>query len=291
MNRYRILLFIFSSLFCQPGVAQKTAGIKTSADKSRILIGEPLVLTVEITTAANNSLPIPEMGSFEHFEFLQPVRVDSIFKAGNKTIKIICTLTSFDSGRWVIPAIALNSKIKSEPVPVDVVFAAFNPQQDYHDIKDIIEVKPGKEKKNWLWYVLAAAVVVPMFIYFLLRKKKPAAPALQQPALNAYEEAMKQLAGLEKNKLEAKELHTRLVDVFRLYVLRKKNILSLQKTTDGLVGQLQSVITEKEYFIQLQQALRLSDYVKFAKYTPSSEDNSGAIESIKNTIRYIEQND
>jgi hypothetical protein len=101
---------------------------------------------------------------------------------------------------------------------------------------------------------------------------------------------MKQLAGLEKNKLEAKELHTRLVDVFRLYVLRKKNIISLQKTTDGLVGQLQYVITEKEYFIQLQQALRLSDYVKFAKYTPSSEDNRGAIESIKNTIRYIEQN-
>jgi hypothetical protein len=90
------------------------------------------------------------------------------------------------------------------------------------------------------------------------------------------------LNSLQEQNLAAKDYHTRLVDIFRLYVLKKKNILSLQKTTDNLVVQLRPVISSPEVFNQVQQALRLSDFVKFAKYIPSAEDNQSAFMQLKN---------
>ena len=261
--------------------------IRASVDKNKILIGEPLLLTVEASFPGSFKTSFFDIDTFPHFEFLKPVQIDSFSEASSKGIKAIYTLTSFDSGHWVIPAIALNSKVKSDTIPVDVVFSDFNPEQNYHDIKDIIEIKP-KEEKDWLWYAIAATAVVLVLIYFLARKKKQPqkTPA---PALNAYEDAMKQLALLQKEKLPGKEYHTKLVDIFRLYVLRKKNVLSLQKTTDDLVRQLKTILKENEIYNHLQQSLQLSDFVKFAKYTPTAEDDNAAFSTIKKTIQYIEQ--
>jgi hypothetical protein len=287
LTRIFILLFV---IFYHPAAAQQGVSIKASTDKNKILIGEPLKLTIEIISPDKIKLSFPAIDSIPHFEFSQPPQLDSIFEGGQRAIKTIYTLTSFDSGRWVIPAFALSSKIKSEPLPVDVVFSEFNPDQDYHDIKDIIEVKPKDEKKNWLWYAMAAMVVALGLIYYLTRKKKQPAAAPPPPPINAFEDAMEQLSKLQKQSLEGKEFHTRLVDIFKLYVLRKKNVLSLQKTTDDLVMQLRTIMLDKEQYAVMQQALRLSDFVKFAKYIPSAEDNSSAFNSIKKTIQSIEQN-
>jgi len=267
--------------------AQVSSSIKASVDKNRILIGEPLLLTIEASFPATLKTNFFDIDSIPHFEFLKPAQIDSFSEANSKGIKVIYTLTSFDSGHWVIPVFVLNSKTKSDTIPVDVVFSDFNPEQNYHDIKDIIEVKP-KEKKDWLWYAIAGTVVVLLLIYLLLRKKKQPVKTVE-PALNAYEDAMKQLGLLQKEKLSAKEYYTKLVDIFRLYVLRKKNILSLQKTTDDLVRQLKAIIKEDRVYIQMQQVLQLSDFVKFAKYLPTVDDDGMAFNTIKKTIQHIEQ--
>ncbi len=80
---------------------------------------------------------------------------------------------------------------------------------------------------------------------------------------------MKQLEQLQRDKPETKLYYSKLTDIFRLYIFQKKGILSLQKTTDDLVIQLKSLNLNKEQFDKLSQSLRLSDFVKFAKYIPS----------------------
>lgn len=287
LTRIFILLFV---IFYHPATAQQGVSIKSSVDKNKILIGEPLKLTVEITVPEKENFLSPAIDSIAHFEFLQPSQSDSIFEGGNKAIKTIYTLTSFDSGQWVIPAFAVTKKIKTEAITVDVTYSEFNREQDYHDIKDIIEVEPKEEKKNWLWYAIAATAVVLGIMYYFLRKKKQPPPAAPVQVINAFEEAMEQLTALQKKGLQGKEFHTRLVDIFKLYVLRKKNILSLQKTTDDLVLQLRTVMHDKDLYAEMQQALRLSDFVKFAKYVPTAEDDNGAFSSIKKAIQSIEQN-
>lgn len=284
---YKIFLFLLFTGFTIAAGAQVTASIKASVDKNKILIGQPLLLTIEASFPATLKTNFPDIDSIAHFEFLKPAQVDSFSEANSKGVKAIYTLTSFDSGHWVIPAFALNSKVKSDTIPVDVIFSDFNPEQNYHDIKDIIEVKP-KEEKDWLWYAIAGTVAVLVLIYFLLRKKKSPVK-VADPALNAYDDAMKQLSLLQKEKPQGKEYYTRLVDIFRLYVLRKKNILSLQKTTDDLVRQLKSIIKEDEIYNRLQQSLQLGDFVKFAKYPPTAEDDNVSFNTIKKTIQHIEQ--
>ena len=53
--------------------------------------------------------------------------------------------------------------------------------------------------------------------------------------------------------------------------------------------QLKSLNLNKEQFDKLSQSLQLSDFVKFAKYIPSAEDNQSAFNAIKKTIEHIEQ--
>jgi LPXTG-motif cell wall-anchored protein len=284
-NRFVFLLILLVSV--NSSTAQKSFKITYAIDKGKILIGEPLQLTLEAVVPADFKTDFYAIDSIEHFEFLKPVQVDSSVGDNKKTIKAIYTLTSFDSGHWVIPSFVLNSKVKSDTIPVDVVFAAFNPEQDYHDIKDIIEVKE-KTKKDWLWYAVAGTVLILLLIYFLLKKRKNPVP-VAAPAINAYEDALKQLAELKKQNLAGKDFHTRLVEIFKLYVLRKKNILSLQKTTEDLGMQLRVIIKDPEMYNQLQQTLRLSDFVKFAKYNSNAEEDQHSLLIIKNTISQIEE--
>ncbi len=287
-----ILFKIFSLLFffvCVATInAQTNTTIKATVDKNRILIGESLQLTVETDLSSESIKLFKEFGNIPHFELLDKPTLDTTIKNGASFLRAVYKLTSFDSGHWVIPSLSLSKKIRTDTIPVDVVFSEFNPEQDYHDIKDIIEVEE-KEKKNWIWYAVAGTILGLLLIYFFLKKKKTPAHVVTLPSLNALEEAIRQLSILQKENLSGKPYHTKLVDIFRLYVLRKKNILSLQKTTDDLVIQLKPIINDNEIYNQLQQALRLSDYVKFAKYTPADDDDRIAFETILKTIKTIEQ--
>ncbi len=131
-------------------------------------------------------------------------------------------------------------------------------------------------------------MLVIILLIYLLRKKKPVVEA-DAPVIDPYQEAMEQLDRLRRDKLDQKQYYSRLVDIFRMYVFRKKDIHSLQKTTDDLVIQLRGIQISKEQFEKLSQALRLSDFVKFAKYVPSAEDNTIVFEAIKKAIIEIEQ--
>jgi hypothetical protein len=100
---------------------------------------------------------------------------------------------------------------------------------------------------------------------------------------------MNALAKLKASPPPAKEYYSRLIDIFRLYVYKKKGVLSLQKTTNDLVVQIQSLNMAKDPFDRLAQSLRMGDFVKFAKYIPVQEDDRIAFENIKQGITEIEQ--
>jgi len=134
-----------------------------------------------------------------------------------------------------------------------------------------------------------AFAVVGLVVLAAAKKPQPApAPAM---LVSPFEEAMKQLELLDQYKPETKQYHSGLTDIFRRYIFRKKGILSLQKTTDDLVLQLKGLELDKGQFDRLAQALRLSDFVKFAKYLPAAEDDANCFREIKHAIMTIEKTD
>ncbi len=292
MIRKEFYKIIFTSIYLIAALltaAQSGTTVKATVDKNQILIGEPIQLRLEVNIPESESIRFFSLDSIPHFEFLEAGKTDTVNTSSGTRITRIIPITSFDSGHWVIPSFSLAENLQTDTIPVDVGFSAFNPEQPYHDIKDIIEVDPPKKKQQWWWYVAGAGVILLILIIYLLTRKKPVVAAVPKSLVNPYEEAMKQIAALERNKPEAKQYYSELTDIFRLYVFRKKGILSLQKTMDDMMIQLKGLNMKKESFDQLSQALRLSDFVKFAKYIPGPEDDTIVLNAIKRSIQEIEQ--
>jgi LPXTG-motif cell wall-anchored protein len=288
---FRNTLFIF--LWITTGLnalGQSAATIKATVDKNRILIGEPALLTIEVQIPEKEPIRFISMDSIEHFEWLDKPVIDTIGNSSGTLLRGVYPITSFDSGRWVIPSFELSGGLKTDSIPMEVVFSDFDPKADYHDIKDILEADPEKKDKEWWWYVAGGGLLLLGLLVYFLRKKKPV-PVAEKPVeiINAWEEALSSLNKLQAENPEARVYHTRLADIFRMYVFRKKGILSLQKTTDDLVLQISQLDIEKSRFDELAQALRLGDLVKFAKFIPGAEDNQRTFEAIKKSIEAIEQ--
>jgi len=284
----KTILFLFSMILAQTIIAQGDASIKASVNKNKTLLGEPLVLTIESYFPSGSKIQFEQIDTIAHFEFLDKPVIDSSSENGG--IKVIgkYTITSFDSGHWVIPSFTLAKGVKTDTIPIDVVFSDFNPEQDYHDIKDIIEVKTKKEVVPWWVYAIAAVLLLLTVVFFARRKKKPVVIAKEKIVVNPYEEAMQQLTDLQKENPDTKTYYVELTNIFRLYIFRKKGILSLQKTTDDLILQVKDVVNDKGKFDKLSQALRLSDFVKFAKYIPEEGDKQTSYSDILNSIKLIE---
>lgn len=265
------------------------ASVSAAVNKKKILIGEPFTLTVEAKIPSKSRLALEEADTIPHFEKTAPVVFDSVVEGSFTTIRAKYELTSFDSGHWVIPSFVLARGIASDTLGLDVVFSDFDPKQPYHDLQENIEVEvPEEQKKQW-WYFVAAGVILLGFILYLLFRKKPPKVVAAAPPVNPYEHAKKQLSELQRSKPASKQYYSALTDIFRVYVLEKKGIHSLQKTTDDLVVRLRILFPNQPPFEKLAQALRLADFVKFAKYVPSVEDDNSSFDAIQNAIDEIEK--
>ena len=286
-NTIFAIVTVFSSL---PAAAQSQTVAKATVDKSQILIGEPITLTLEVDVPEEEPIRFFHLDSLPHFEFLNQQKIDTVNTGRGTILTQVIYITSFDSGHWVIPSLSLGEGVATDSIPVEVGFSPFNPDQPYHDIKEIIEVTPEEKKEEikW-WYFVAGAIALLLILVLIFRRKKRPVVQVVQPPADPYKEAMDELAKLQREKLEAKQYYSKLIDIFRVYVFAKKGIHSLQNTTDDLVMQLRNLNIPKDQFDQLAQGLRLSDFVKFAKYIPSADDDTTVFNIIMRTIQQIER--
>ena len=287
MSYQKIIVFC-CSLFLSMHYAKGQSSIKASVDKNRIVLGEIFTLRVEAELKENAGEKFRPFDTIPHFEFAMVPKIDTASSGNGKRIIAIYQLTSFDSGRWSIPVISLSSAIKTDSIPIDVVFSEFDPTQAYHDIKDIIETVTPKKKFPW-WWIAAGVLLIGAAIYYFSKGKKISPQTVEvKSSKNAYEEAMQKLNALKTAGFSSKDFHSGVTDIFRTYVFKRKGIRSMQKTTADLVIQLRELDLEKAGFEKLSQALRLSDFVKFAKYEPSVDDDNEAWSRVRDAIIEIE---
>lgn len=287
MNYLRnLILFLF--LF-QSSQAQMVNMISARVDKQRILIGEQINLTLSALVPVNGSVQWINIDTIPHFEIVKASKVDSQLVEKNVRLTQTLTLTSWDSGRWVIPSFSLAAakNRKSEALMIDVGYTSADPAQDYHDIKDILEV-PKPDRVTWYWYVIGAILLLLLFslLFPTKKKEKVAAPI---PDVDSYKKALAQLEALKtKTDGDVKAFYTELVDIFRVYIFQRKGLQSFQKTTDDLSVQIKSLNIPAEQYTALVQVLRLSDMVKFARFIPAETETKNALEIIKRSIIRIE---
>ena len=290
---YTYFAAVICMLICTWSHAQ--VYVKASVDKNVILIGEPVNLTLEAYIPLGEKITWFPLDTIPHFEFLEKRKADTTESIEGKKITQLLTLTSFDSGQWEIPQLELKVSRQSyytDTLLISVAFAPMDPVEDYRDIKDIIQViNPDTKYIPW---VIAAMVFIALAVlaYILSRKRKAVFVEKKPiPTLSPYDEAMNALAALRKKGLpqngQVKWYYTELNDILRIFVLRKLSIATMERTNEELIIQLRSLNLSNEKFSQLAQALRMSDFVKFAKYQPGNDDNQHNFEIIHSAIQTL----
>jgi len=286
------ILFVFMMLGSYLASAQVT--VRAFTDKTQILIGESINLTLQAY------LPLGEKGSgfqvdsIEHFTILGVSKVDTSRSADLVTLSQTFKITSFDSGRWQIPSFqytAGNANYQTDSIGVDVSFSEFDPKEDYREIKSIETVEDNRNDKL-PWIIGITCILALVGFYYFFRNKKPGVSVPKgKPRLSPYNEAIEALDRLAKQtdmqNGAVKEYYSDMNDVLRVYLDRELAEGSIYKTNDELLNGLRQRTLEQQVRVHLEQALRVTDFVKFAKYQPTPDDNKRNLSIIRNAIESL----
>ncbi|MDF2193665.1 hypothetical protein [Paraflavitalea sp. CAU 1676] len=293
----RLVRYIIAGicLFTFSGSADAQVLVKAFIDRDKIVVGDSVVLTLDVRAPLGQSITWFNLDTIPHFEFLAKGKIDTLDGVdGKKWIQQV-VITSYDSGYWQIPMLPVTVEGKhyfSDSLSVQVGYANTDLSQEYKDIKEIEEV--ANTETNYIPWIIGAVTLVAlgvMLALFLRKKKKIEAPPVVAIALTPYDEALAALEKLKKEDLpgkgEVKKYYTALNDILRTYVHRKMNISSAEKTNEELIVDLRRAPMQPEYFKELTNALRMTDFVKFARYEPNAEDNEKNFGIIESTIKTL----
>lgn len=262
------------------------------------MIGEPVELKLEAKLPAGTSATWFPVDSMAHFEMIDKGKIDTASSGDTKTYRQTLVITSFDSGRWAVPSLAFtigNKDYLTDSLPISVAYSNFDPRQDYHDIKDIIEVENTATRYiNWIVLSLALVSLLAVIYFLMKRPGLPAPVAIKKPVstLSPLQEALQAIEDLQKRgyteHTRTKIFHTELNDIFRQYLYRKTSVATMEKTSGELMLQLKQFNLPAGDFTVLAQVLRMNDAVKFAKYQPAENENQHAIDTIRKSVEQLD---
>lgn len=281
MKKY-LFLFLF---FILPVVfyAQEA---NVLVDKKVIYIGEPIKynLRVNIPMGGFNMLvKVPE--DMQNFEVLD----EGVSKSGDQFIEQTLTLTSFDSGAWLIPpfevVLTKNEQVlrlNTQSIQIKVEYLKDEPP-NLHDIKSVFK---AERKLNWL-YIILTALTIALIAYILsryFRKKTPELVDRPDP-MAAYKEAMRGLEELRKVQHEPKKFYFGISETFKKYLHQSTGKHTAQFTTDELLVWLSH--QQISDLSDVASVLRLGDAVKFARFLPGEQHQSDSLSKIQNVINKL----
>jgi hypothetical protein len=283
-------LVLLCSLFVSAQV-----NVRAIVNRDKILIGEPISLVVETYMPLGTDFRWFNSDSIPFFQITERSAIDTLENMDGKKISQTLMITSFDSGTQYVPPFEIvvnNQPFFTDSIAVQVSFTPFDVNADYRDIKDIIEVV-NKNTRYIPWFIaalafLSAAVLIALFV--TRKRTRAAIVAPIGPLLSPYQEAMKSLTELKKRGTRdssVKEFYSELNDVLRKYILREFGIATFERTNEELIMQLRTLHLSKDSYARLAQSLRMSDFVKFAKYTPAEKDNDDNLEIVRTSIELL----
>lgn len=258
---------------CFVGFAQ----VSTKIDTTSIRIGEQFNYEIIVEETKDVRFPKFESDSLNRIGVVTSHKIDSL---RNQLIKKY-TLTSFDSGRYVLPSQEIfirDKRFLTDQVIIDVATVPVDTiKQPMYHIKDIQnEPYLFSDYLNYFWGLLALLLVIGIILYFVLRDKPTEEEIISRiPPFEAAKMRLKELDGKElisQNKI--KLYYVELTDIVRTFIERELNIPALESTTDELLETITDFNSSshlnipKDTLLKLQKLLQEADLVKFAKSKP-----------------------
>ena len=297
MRRY--LIFILLHLVSFSISAQSVMAV---LDTNSIELGEQTTLTISLTYRVDGGEDVktsfPEIGDTlaDKIEVLKKSKIDTISPDANDLFLFSqvqqITISSYDIGVYSIPAFEFSynkEKLNTPVIPFEVRDVV-NPIQK---IEEIADIKPPILDPLTFWekyqdFILIGVIgglaicLIVLGIRFYLKNRKNKIPEVEpKVVVPADIAALEQLKELKAQELwqnsEVKEYYARLSEILRSYLEARFETNVLDKTTDEIIASLKFVGIPQDQFPVLYQLLSSSDYVKFAKENPISQENTSAM--------------
>lgn len=289
----RVIVWIILMMVAFPAMSQ--VQVRARADKESILIGQPFDYTIEAYIPPDAKVQWPETDTIPGFEILSVREADSTDKMDVRKIVQHFILTGYDTGRMAIPPVSIlvdNTPWFTDSVWVQVNYAPFNPEEDYRDIRTIMELP--HPFAAYLPYIIGAAAVISLSIgiRLLFRKKTGNQEAdVEEIPLTALQKAIRKLEALQHHPGEPlKYYYASMNEILKEYLHEAFDIHAMDKTNSEILQSIRQVTDDHPDLIKsVRKALEISDYVKFAKFLPDAATNEENKSIIITTITRLDK--
>lgn len=267
---------------------------KTTPDRQSILIGEPVQLHVELHLPASATYQVVIPDSPLHWQWIHQGAPQLSYNGDRLKLAQDLTFTGFDTGYWPIPVITLRSGggfYSGDTAGVRVQYAFPDTREAFRDIKDIEILPPAPSWNRYLLIFGLPLIVLGLWALYRFRRPRPAAPKAL-PVFLAFTDFTAALDQLEQDlslqHITVKQAYIQLNHIFREYLFWKQGRDTREQTTAALIVTMQRAHLPENIFEALADTLRLSDFVKFARYQPEAVQIQHSFRAIRDTLTFIQ---
>ena len=297
-----ILLIVASVTLSAQGtvIPVKGAFLKQLQERDSVLVADQLLYGFRLDGVAEGTrLMLPELPEKQDMRmmFLTPWVMDTLkvtkSKDGQPALLDVTgsvLITSFEEGLYDLPQIAVQRmssdgvldtlvfdpvRLEVKTMPVDT--ATFQP----HDIKGQIRYPVTVDEViPWLGLFWLVAVIIILTVCLLMMRKRKNDPEYVRKD-PAHIVALRELDKYRGNKMWAPEkqkaFYSGITDTLREYIAARYDISAMEMTTAEIFKDMKQTDAPADLLEEMKDLFERADFVKFAKFTASEEENASAL--------------
>ena len=281
-------------------VYQKGAFLRQLQERDSVLIADQLLYGFDLKgVEAGTTFAFPQVKDtlMEGVEVVGSWQLDTLkVRKGKKgaadqlDLQGGIVITSFDEGEYALPPLTLQ-RVSAEGVVDTLVFDSQTLQVKtmpvdtatfkVHDIKGQIRYPVTfRELLPWVGLGLGIAGLIALAVWLIVRygRKRDAEAQRREPA---HIVALRKLDRYRGSKMWAPEkqkaFYSGITDTLREYIDARYDIGAMEMTTAEIMKELKNTDVTEDLQTGLKELFERADFVKFAKYTASDEDNAAAL--------------
>lgn len=232
-----------------------------------------------------------------NIEIVSPWQLDTLKtvkgkkgSAGKLDLRGGITITSFEEGNYILPPLAVQrmssdgvldtlvfepQRLEVRTMPVDT--ATFKP----HDIKGQIRYPVTfRELFPWIAGALVLAGLIALMVWLTVRYRRTHNPDYVRkdpPHIIALRKLDKYRGSKMWVPEKQKAFYSGITDALREYIAARYDIGAMEMTTAEIFKDMKATDAPAELQAELKDLFERADFVKFAKFTASDEENASAL--------------
>lgn len=293
------------------GVEENLDGayLKQLQERDSVLVADQLEYGIRLDGVPEGTaffFPDLSKGLTDSVEVLTPWTIDTLRihkgKKGNPAtydIKGSVVITSFDEGSYELPSVPVLRRSPSgqvdtlvfKPLQLEVKTMPVDTSSfQIHDIKGQVRYPlTFREIFPYLFGGEVALLLVILAVCLIIMRRRRG-EILQMHKEPAHILALRKLDHLRGNRLWAaekqKSFYSGVTDTLREYMASRYGISAMEMTSKEIFDDLSGQDIPEDLLAETKDLFERADYVKFAKYVATDEENAGAVPA---AVRFVTQ--